>query len=142
MSKNAKYIHSPKKGDKILNLATRPLVNANAEDLPITRSIYIDREMVPETVLYQAMHTVENLQAVPEHYQKMHFHEFVETYLFLGAGKDYTGLTAEVIFEDETYEIESPASVYIPAGKKHMYRMKSGSGHLIITALKSEYSYK
>ena len=70
------------------------------------------------------------------------FHEFVETYLFIGNGPEFTGLTAEVILEEETYEVHSPASVYIPAGMKHMYRMKSGSGILVVTALKAEYSYK
>jgi len=140
--KYQKYINSPKKGEKVLDLTTRPLVSANAEELPVKRSIFIDKTLVPETVLYQAMHEVENLETAPEHYQKFHSHDFVETYIFLGKGPDFTGLTAELIMEDERYENHSPASVYIPIGTGHKYRMLRGSGILIITTLKTEYSYQ
>ena len=140
--KYQKYINSPKKGDKILDLTTRPLVSAKADELPVKRSIFIDKAMVPETVLYQAMHEVDNLEKTPEHYQIFHSHDFVETYIFLGRGPDFTGLSAELIMEDEQYEIHSPASVYIPIGVNHKYRMTKGSGILIITTLKTEYSYQ
>ena len=142
MRKYEKYINQAKKGDKVLDLDTRPLVTGNADELPVKRYVLIEKEMVPETIVYQALHQVDDLREPPPDYQKFHCHDFVETYLFLGKEKDYTGLTAEVILDDERYEVISPASVYIPAGLIHKYKMFNGSGLLIITALKSEYSYQ
>ena len=140
-TKHGKYIIKPRAGEKILNLTTRPLVSGNADELPVKRTILIDKKGVEETILYQAMHTVDALTTPPDHYQIPHSHDFVETYVFLGRNPDYTGLRAEVVFEDEVHQFESPASVYIPIGLKHQYRMLTGSGLLIITALKSEYGY-
>lgn len=139
--KHDKYIVRPRAGEKILDLATRPLVNANAAELPVKRTIMIDRKGIDETVVYQALHNVDALHAPPDHYQIPHSHDFVETYLFIGRNPDFTGLQAEVVFEDESYLLESPVSVYIPIGLKHQYRMRGGSGVLVITALKSEYGY-
>lgn len=139
--KNARYITPAKEGAKILDVSTRPLVTGNAEELPVKRYVMLDREAVPETVLYQAIHHVEALMAPPPDYQVFHSHDFVETYLFLGKGPGYTGLRAEVYLEDERYEVEAPASVYIPEGMTHKYKMLEGSGLLVITALKSVYSY-
>ena len=140
--KYGKYINQAKKGEKIIDLATRPLVSGQAAELPVRRHVLLDKEMVEETVLYQAMHEVDDLMEPPPDYQIFHCHDFVETYLFLGRGRDYTGLTAEVILDDERYEVVSPASVYIPAGLVHKYRMFRGSGLLIITALRDVYSYE
>jgi len=142
MSKFGQLIVRPRRGEAILDLATRPIVTENAAELPVVRHILIDKKLVPETILYQAMHSVDALQTRPPHYQKPHSHDFVETYIFLGSGPDFTGLTAEVVFEDESHEIVAPASVYIPPGLVHRYRMVSGSGILIVTALKSEYGYR
>jgi hypothetical protein len=140
-TKYGKYVVRPRAGEKILNLSTRPLVSSSADELPVKRHIMIDRKGVDETVLYQAMHSVDALETPPDHYQILHSHDFVETYLFLGRNKDFTGLRAEVVLEDESHQFDSPMSVYIPVGLKHQYRMLTGSGILIVTALKSEYGY-
>ncbi len=141
-TKYAKYINQAKEGDKILDTATRPLVTGIAKELPVKRYVLLDKEMVEETILYQALHEVDDLTEPPPDYQIFHSHEFVETYLFLGREKDYSGLTAEVILGDERYEVASPASVYIPAELTHKYKMFTGSGLLIVTALRSVYNYK
>lgn len=135
------YINQAKEGAKVLDLATRPLTTGKADELPIKRYVLLDKEMVEETVLYQALHQVDELLEPPPDYQVFHSHEFVETYLFLGKNPGYEGLTAEVILGDERYEVKSPASVYIPAGLTHRYKMLHGSGLLIITALRSVYTY-
>jgi hypothetical protein len=140
--KYQKYIVTPKEGEKILDLTTRPLVSANAHELPVKRTIFIDKAMVPETSVYQAMHEVHGLETPPGDYQIRHCHDFVETYIFLGRGENFSGLRAELIIEDERYEIDSPVSVYIPKGVFHNYKLLKGSGILIVTALKSEYSYE
>lgn len=142
MKRHSRLINRPRDGEKILDLSKRPITEADATNLPLRRKILIDREMVPETGVYQAMHIVDDLQNEPPHYQRFHSHDFVETYLFLGSGPEHTGLTAEVTLEDECHRIESPASVYIPAGMKHRYKMVKGTGILIITALKETYSYQ
>jgi 2-isopropylmalate synthase len=139
--RNGKYINPAREGAKVLDLSTRPLVTGHAEELPVKRYILLDQTAVPETVLYQAIHHVDGLTAPPPDYQVFHSHEFVETYLFLGRGPEYTGLKAELYLEDERYEVVSPASVYIPVGMRHKYKMIEGSGLLVITALKSVYTY-
>lgn len=141
-NKYAKYINPAQKGAKILDLASRPLVTGTAAELPVQRTVLLDKEMVAETVLYQALHQVNDLTSPPPDYQITHCHDFVETYLFLGKQHDFTGLTAELFLEDERYEVVSPASVYIPAGLNHRYKMWHGSGILIVTALRSVYSYQ
>lgn len=136
-----KYINQIRKGTSIIDLTTRPLVSGESEKLPVKRHILLDTGMVPETVLYQAMHEVNDLEEKPPDYQIFHSHDFVETYIFLGRDPDYSGLLAEVILESERYEVVSPASVYIPAGISHKYKMLCGSGLLIVTALRSVYTY-
>ena len=48
-----------------------------------------------------------------------HKHTAPEVYLVLG---EQDAITAEVMLGDETYEVSSPAAVYIPAGLPHGVR--------------------
>lgn len=69
-----------------------------------------------------------------------HYHEFDEMYLMIG---DEKAITFEVMLGDETYRVETPASVYIPAGMPHAIRPVDATvgltGGLIPVCLNGEY---
>ena len=61
-------------------------------------------------------------------------------YCWIGDFDDLSGLTVEVFIEDESFIVESPKSVLIPAGTKHAHRYVSGFGHffgILLTLVKS-----
>ncbi len=140
--KYGRLINPIREGAKILDQTVRPVAASNASELPIKRFVTLEKEMVDETNFYQAIHLAEGLVGEQPEIQVYHSHEdFDESYLFLGKGKDFKGLKAQVILEGETHVIDSPASVYIPRNVKHMYKMLEGTGILIVTINKGKYGH-
>ncbi|MEN1836352.1 LeuA family protein [Pseudomonas lijiangensis] len=69
-----------------------------------------------------------------------HTHKCDSVFLFLGADEDYKGLTVEVIVGSEKRTLESPATVFIPAGAHHTYRYLSGTGTYINFVHSGDYN--
>lgn len=70
-----------------------------------------------------------------------HRHDFDEVYLMIG---DKDAITFEVMLDDETYMVSTPASVYIPRGLPHAISPKKATvgltGGLIALVLNGEYT--
>jgi len=60
-------------------------------------------------------------------------------FLFLSGAENLAGLDVEVSLADRTFRVESPASVFVPAGVVHGYRVLSGSGLIVHHVLAGTY---
>ena len=61
-------------------------------------------------------------------------------FLFLGHELGMKGLQVEVCLGQVVQKIDSPASVFIPAGVAHTYRILNGSGFCINHVLSGSYN--
>ncbi len=69
-----------------------------------------------------------------------HTHKCDSVFLFLGAADDYKGLSVEVIVGDEKRVLESPSTVFVPAGVHHTYRYINGKGTYINFVHSGDYN--
>jgi len=60
-------------------------------------------------------------------------------FLFLSGAENLAGLEVEVSLADRTFRVESPASVFVPAGVVHGYRVIGGSGLIVHHVLTGRY---
>lgn len=100
--------------------------------LPVSRRIFIDKESHPEADIYVATHEVRNLPDPVPDYQTPHCHNTDEFYFFLGGERDLSGLEGQIRFEGKLHRIVSPATVFIPAGTVHEYKVTRGSGTVVV----------
>lgn len=94
---------------------------------PGERFVFSDHENNPDGKVYTIVRVVENVDN-PEQHIEDHEHPVDSLWLFEGDKPDLTGLKVEVKLGDKKFTLDSPASVYIPAGITHNYRFIRGSG--------------
>lgn len=70
----------------------------------------------------------------------MHAHHCDSAFIFWGSELDGSGLRCEVEIEGEMQIVESPASIFIPAGLQHTYKYLSGKGTYTNIVLAPEYN--
>jgi len=133
------------------HLIVRKPINVN--ELPdhdfsqvIPYPVLMGKELVPEAnawALYLYIKTI--TQEMKDIAIKMdratpHKHDFDEMYLMIG---DEKAITFEVMLGDETYQVSTPAAVYIPKGTAHAIRpvdaTVGATGGLIPVCLNGEY---
>ena len=103
---------------------------------PIKRFSMLNKSMIPESNTHIAVHFVNALQKIPK-YSQSHKHDHDEINLILSA--DDT-LKYKIQFEDETYRVSSPSSVFIPKGIKHSAEVVSGTGIFVCIILSDKYA--
>ena len=110
--------------------------------LPVKRHIFINKDSHPEADVYIAIHEAVDLpQAVPD-YQVPHFHNTDEFYFFLGNNQDLTGLEGQIKFDGRSHKIVSPATVYIPTGAVHEYKVTRGQGSVVVLFRSRGYTHE
>jgi 2-isopropylmalate synthase len=62
-------------------------------------------------------------------------------YCWIGSREDLTGLRVEVVLDGKSTLVESPKSVYIPAGVIHSHRYVEGDGHFVGILITEGRSY-
>ncbi|NMD71738.1 2-isopropylmalate synthase [Bacillus sp. DNRA2] len=70
----------------------------------------------------------------------VHAHHCDSAFIFWGNEVDGTGLICEVEIEGERQLVESPCSIFIPAGLNHTYKYVSGIGTYTNIVLAPEYN--
>lgn len=114
------------------DLVTVPEV-ISATELPYHRAgpgdryVMIDDRFVPAARQYCIVRHIPELDAYPPHVDQ-HRHTVDSLFLFLGSDEGLTGLRVEVTLGERSYDVVSPASVLVPAGVLHSYRVVSGTG--------------
>ncbi len=83
---------------------------------------------------------IDNAKLCKPHVEK-HRHLCDKYYVFLGSGKDFTGLKVEVFLGKGKYTITSPACVFVPKGTIHAHRSLKGSGVFMGVLLSKGKSY-
>jgi hypothetical protein len=110
------------------------------QDVPFhSRNDAIDREMPEGFPVYLAVHTIRNADGVSkgERYVSLHKHNAPEINILIGDGDT---LRYEIQTESRLYKVESPASVYIPAGVAHAPNHVSGKGFYVCIILSDKES--
>jgi 2-isopropylmalate synthase len=107
---------------------------------PGDRYVMIDERFVNDCRMYCIIRKIYGVtENMPGHVD-VHRHHVDSLFIFLSCSGSLDGLTVEVILGDEKFKIESPASVFIPSGVRHSYRVISGEGLFINTVLSGTYN--
>jgi len=111
-------------------------------ELPVKRHIFINRDSHPEADIYIAIHEAKDLPEKVPDYQVPHCHNTDEFYYFIGNNPDLSGLEGQIIFEGAAHKIVSPATVYIPTGAVHEYKVTRGSGTVTVLFRNRGYTHE
>jgi len=106
---------------------------------PGIRRVFLEKKLLPETDAYVIVRTAKNVKPDQPDYIDFHTHNVSSIYLFMGEDDGLKGLRAVVMIGNETYEVASPATVYIPKGVPHTSRLIDGSGHFTHIVLGGDY---
>lgn len=75
------------------------------------------------------VHEIDGAEPAERDYCDAHAHPFGELNLVLG---EPGALTFDIVLGDETREVTSPASVWIPAGVTHSANLRAGRGTFVV----------
>lgn len=103
------------------------------------RWVFLDSHLKEDANVYVAVREINNAENLPSHVD-LHRHNCESLFLFIGNKKNLEGLTCEVVLEEEKYLVDSPASVFIPVGITHTYRIVNGGGYFINIILSGKYN--
>jgi hypothetical protein len=114
-------------------LATVPFHGNGAA--PISRRVLAGDGIHEELGQRVVAHEVVEVGAASRHYCEPHVHDCAELNLLLSTSR----LVYEIRLGDDVYEVEAPASIYIPAGLRHSANVISGSGFFIAMVDTADY---
>lgn len=106
---------------------------------PGERYVMVDDRFVEDARQYCILRHVPMLADYGAGHVDTHRHTVDSLFLFIGKEVGMTGLTAEVALAEERFVVESPASVVIPAGIEHSYRVIDGTGYYVNHVLAGTY---
>lgn len=125
----------------------KPFVKGASElkyhrDGPGVRWVLMDSRVDPRSSFYviQRFIGLHGTPIVPENHVDTHAHHCDSAFVFWGDQPDGSGLTCHVQLDKEEKTINSPASVFIPAGLEHSYRYVAGKGTYINIVLSPDYN--
>lgn len=107
---------------------------------PGDRYVLVDHRFVPGCGQYCIARRIPHLDDYGSGHIDTHVHYCDSLFVFLGDGTGYTGLQVEVTLGDRVTPLESPASVFIPAGVPHSYRVVGGAGTYLNHVLAGDYN--
>lgn len=103
------------------------------------RYVLLNRDTFPQAREYCIARKIPQVDTPPDAHVDRHRHNCSSLFLFLGDKEKYRGLKVEVELDGERFVLESPASVVIPPGKPHSYRILQGSGTYINYVMSGDY---
>lgn len=107
---------------------------------PGDRYVMIDERYLEDCRQYCIVRHVPKLNDYGQGHVDEHKHTVDSLFLFLGYDENLTGFHVEVRLEGKTLPIESPASVFIPSGSAHSYRVVKGPGIFVNHVLAGNYN--
>lgn len=107
---------------------------------PGERYVLVDDRFVPGAGQYCIARRIPRLDDYGAGHVDTHVHHCDSLFVFLGEDPGYRGLSVEVTLGDEVIPLESPASVFIPAGIPHGYRVVGGAGTYLNHVLAGDYN--
>jgi len=107
----------------------------NGAEAPLKRRV-LSGPSLHERSKRIVVHELKDVRPEQRSYCAPHFHDFAEVNLLLSASR----LKYEIRLGDETYLVEAPASIHIPAGLLHSANVFEGSGFFIALMDTAHYS--
>ncbi|MEK6303215.1 MAG: LeuA family protein [Acidobacteriota bacterium] len=107
---------------------------------PGTRYVMVDDRLVQDCRQYCIAREIPQINEPFSSHIDPHVHTVDSLFMFLGYEPGLTGLSVEVSLGDVVKQLRSPASVFIPAGTKHTYRILQGRGIFINHVLAGLYN--
>ncbi|MCH8916099.1 MAG: 2-isopropylmalate synthase [Thaumarchaeota archaeon] len=104
---------------------------------PIKRLSMLSKSLIPKSKTHIAVHFVDASKDLPK-YSKLHKHNHDEINLILS---EDSSLTYEIQLEDESYEVTSPSTIFIPKGIKHSAQAISGKGIFVCMILTNTHDF-
>ncbi len=104
---------------------------------PIKRLSMLSKDLIPQSDTHIAVHFVDASNDLPK-YSKLHKHNHDEINLILSEGSK---LTYEIQLEDESYNVTSPSTIFIPKGMKHSAQAISGKGIFVCVILSNNHDF-
>ncbi len=98
---------------------------------PIKRLSMLNKTLIPQSDTHIAVHFVDASIDLPK-YSTLHSHDHDEINLILS---EDSSLTYEIQFEDESYQVTSPSTIFIPKGIRHSAQAISGKGLFVCIIL-------
>lgn len=93
----------------------------------------MNKSLVPEADIYVDVNQVEQIPEGQEYQIEPHKHPVSKVFTIIGK------LTVEVILENERYEVQGPASIFIPSGVMHRLLPVKGKGYFVVIMTGGEY---
>jgi hypothetical protein len=107
---------------------------------PFVRHVMLEKKRIEgDGGVKIVTHIINGLPKIIEPYCDLHRHDFDEINLILSADEK---LVYKIQFEDETYEVQSPATVYVPRGMRHAAEVISGKGLFVTILFTKNYQAK
>ncbi len=107
---------------------------------PGDRYVLVDNRFVPEANQYCIARRIPYLDSYGAGHVDLHAHHCDSLFVFLGEEQGYKGLSVEVTLGERVLAVDSPASVFIPAGVPHGYRVVAGAGTYLNHVLAGDYN--
>lgn len=107
---------------------------------PGVRHVMVDERLVADCRQYCIAREIPALEEPPPAHVEVHVHKVDSLFLFIGHEPGLKGLTVEVSLGDIVKTLDSPASVFIPAGVAHTYRILKGRGVFVNSVLAGSYN--
>lgn len=94
---------------------------------PLTRRVMAGAEVLPQVKKHVVAHELREVSAAFRSYCEPHVHDCAEINILLSMSR----LVYEIRLADETYIVEAPATIYIPAGLVHSANVLEGTGFFL-----------
>ncbi|MFI9645078.1 hypothetical protein ACIHAA_02090 [Streptomyces sp. NPDC052040] len=107
---------------------------------PGDRFVLVDNRFVPGAEQYCIARRIPKLDDYGPGHVDTHVHHCDSLFIFLGEEDGYEGLSVEVTLGNEVFAVQSPASVFIPSGVSHGYRVVGGAGTYLNHVLAGDYN--
>ncbi|MQA40375.1 2-isopropylmalate synthase [Rugamonas aquatica] len=107
---------------------------------PGSRYVMVDNRFVDDARQYCIVRDIPPQHTPAAAHVDPHRHGCDSLFLFIGKEDGLTGLSVEVLLDGEIRVLHSPASMLIPAGAEHSYRVLGGSGLYINHVLAGDYN--
>ncbi|WP_426193851.1 2-isopropylmalate synthase [Massilia sp. DWR3-1-1] len=107
---------------------------------PGSRYVMVDDRFVDDARQYCIVRDIPPQHTPAAAHVDPHRHGCDSLFLFIGKEVGLTGLRVEVLLDGEVRELHSPASMLIPAGAEHSYRVLGGSGLYVNHVLAGDYN--
>ncbi|HEX6660086.1 MAG TPA: LeuA family protein [Ilumatobacter sp.] len=107
---------------------------------PGSRYLMLDRRVVADARQYCIVREIPVADVHGPGHVDVHRHAVDSLFLFLGHEQGLSGLRVEVRLAASLMTVDSPASVFIPSGVDHSYRVVSGGGLFVNHVLEDDYN--